>query len=51
MIIKDVFDMKCMMVGFNCLGIQLGKVDFDFLFVLYLLDINDNSNDLGSLVE
>ncbi|MCT3306890.1 DNA polymerase I [Lactiplantibacillus pentosus] len=48
---KDVFDMKRTMVGLNRLGIQLGKVDFDLLLVSYLLDTNDNSNDLGSLAE
>ncbi|MFB9770652.1 DNA polymerase I [Lactiplantibacillus modestisalitolerans] len=48
---KDVFDMKRTMVGLNRLGIQLGKVDFDLLLVSYLLDTNDNSNDLGRLAE
>ncbi|WP_318766377.1 DNA polymerase I [Lactiplantibacillus carotarum] len=46
---KDVFDMKRTMVGLNRLGVQLGTVDFDLLLVSYLLDTNDNSNDLGSL--
>ncbi|RRK09888.1 DNA polymerase I [Lactiplantibacillus garii] len=50
-ITKDVFDMKRTMVGLNRLGIQLGTVDFDLLLVSYLLDTNDNSNDLGSLAE
>lgn len=50
-ITKDVFDMKRTTVGLNRLGIQLGKVDFDLLLVSYLLDTNDNSNDLGSLAE
>ncbi len=45
-ITKDVFDMKRTTVGLNRLGIQLGKVDFDLLLVSYLLDTNDNSNDL-----
>lgn len=48
---KDVFDMKRTMVGLNRLGIKLGAVDFDLLLVSYLLDTNDNSNDLGSLAE
>lgn len=46
---KDVFDMKRTMVGLNRLGVQLGTIDFDLLLVSYLLDTNDNSNDLGSL--
>ncbi|WP_047999503.1 DNA polymerase I [Lactiplantibacillus herbarum] len=50
-IVKDVFDMKRTTVGLNRLGIQLGAVDFDLLLVSYLLDTNDNSNDLGSLAE
>ena len=48
---KDVFDMKRTMVGLHRLGIELKTVDFDLLLVSYLLDTNDNSNDLGNLAE
>jgi len=46
---KNVFDMKRTIVGLNRLGLTLKAVDFDLLLVSYLLDTNDNSNDLGSL--
>ncbi|MFC6201553.1 DNA polymerase I [Lactiplantibacillus nangangensis] len=48
---KNVFDMKRTIVGLNRLGLTLNAVDFDLLLVSYLLDTNDNSNDLGSLAE
>ncbi|AVK62378.1 DNA polymerase I [Lactobacillus sp. CBA3605] len=48
---KNVFDMKRTMVGLNRLGLSLKAVDFDLLLVSYLLDTNDNSNDLGNLAE
>jgi len=35
----------------NRLGLSLHAVDFDLLLVSYLLDTNDNSNDLGNLAE
>ncbi|KRM13246.1 DNA polymerase I [Paucilactobacillus suebicus] len=46
---KNVFNAKAMQVGLNRLGIKLDKIDFDLLLVSYLLDTNDNSNDLGEL--
>ncbi|ETY74451.1 DNA polymerase I [Lactiplantibacillus fabifermentans] len=48
---KDVFDMKRTIVGLHRLGLTLKAVDFDLLLVSYLLDTNDNSNDLGNLAE
>jgi len=48
---KNVFDMKRTIVGLNRLGLSLNAVDFDLLLVSYLLDTNDNSNDLGNLAE
>lgn len=36
-----------MIVGLNRLGVQLNNVDFDLLLVSYLLNTNDNSDDLG----
>lgn len=46
---KDVFNAKAMTVGLNRLGITLRHVDFDLLLVSYLLNTNENSNDLGVL--
>lgn len=46
---KNVFNAKAVTVGLHRLGIVLGKVDFDLLLVSYLLDTNDNSNDMGVL--
>lgn len=46
---KDVFDAKRTYVGLNRLGITLNNVDFDLLLSSYLLDTNDNSNDLGKV--
>lgn len=46
---KDVFDAKRTYVGLNRLGIKLAGIDFDLLLASYLLDTNENSNDLGRL--
>lgn len=46
---KNVFDVKRTYVGLNRLGIHLQNVDFDLLLASYLLDTNENSNDLGKL--
>ncbi|WP_288528641.1 DNA polymerase I [uncultured Secundilactobacillus sp.] len=46
---KNVFDAKRTYVGLNRLGVQLNNVDFDLLLASYLLDTNENSNDLGAL--
>lgn len=45
----DVFDAKRTYVGLNRLGITLNNVYFDLLLSSYLLDTNDNSNDLGKV--
>lgn len=48
---KNVFNAKAQYVGLHRLGTSLAGVDFDLLLVSYLLDTNDNSNDLGSLAQ
>ncbi|MGV0167124.1 DNA polymerase I [Furfurilactobacillus sp. WILCCON 0119] len=48
---KNVFNAKAQYVGLARLGVDLQGVDFDLLLVSYLLDTNDNSNDLGSLAQ
>ncbi|MEJ6400498.1 DNA polymerase I [Nicoliella lavandulae] len=45
----SVFDAKRAYVGLNRLGIKLNHVDFDMLLVSYLLNTNDNSNDLSKV--
>ncbi|MCT1175949.1 DNA polymerase I [Pediococcus pentosaceus] len=45
----NVFDSKRAYVGLHRLGIKLTAVNFDILLQSYLLDTNDNSNDLGQL--
>lgn len=45
----NVFDSKRTYVGLHRLGIKLTAVNFDILLQSYLLDTNDNSNDLGQL--
>ncbi|KIS04074.1 DNA polymerase I [Paucilactobacillus wasatchensis] len=44
---KNVFNAKAMIVGLHRLGVQLQNVNFDLLLVSYLLNTNDNSDDLG----
>ncbi len=46
---KNVFNAKAMTVGLNRLNIQLNNPDFDLLLASYLLDTNDNSDDLGQV--
>ncbi|MBB1063680.1 DNA polymerase I [Limosilactobacillus fastidiosus] len=48
---KDVFNAKAQIVGLNRLGIELKGIDFDLLLASYLLNTNDNSNDLGKLAQ
>ncbi|GLB46746.1 DNA polymerase [Philodulcilactobacillus myokoensis] len=48
-IFKNVFDAKRTYVGLNRLGIKLAHINFDMLLVSYLLNTNDNSNDLGKV--
>lgn len=45
----NAFDSKRTYVGLHRLGIKLTTVNFDILLQSYLLDTNDNSNDLGQL--
>ncbi|UQS86714.1 DNA polymerase I [Nicoliella spurrieriana] len=44
-----LFDAKRAYVGLHRLGIELNHVDFDMLLVSYLLNTNDNSNDLSKV--
>lgn len=46
---KNVFNAKAMIVSLHRLGITLKNVNFDLLLASYLLDTNDNQNDLGAL--
>ena len=46
---KNVFNAKAHIVGLHRLGIELAAVDFDLLLASYLLNTNDNSNDLGQV--
>lgn len=48
-ILKNVFNAKELYVSLKRLGIALKGVSFDLLLVSYLLDTNDNNNDLGAL--
>lgn len=48
-IAKNVFNAKAQIVGLHRLGIDLRNVDFDLLLASYLLNTNDNSNDLGQV--
>jgi DNA polymerase-1 len=45
----NVFDGKRTYVGLHRLGINVQAINFDILIQSYLLDTNDNSNDLGQL--
>lgn len=46
---KNCFNAKEQIVGLHRLGLTLKNVDFDLLLASYLLDTNDNNNDLGAL--
>lgn len=46
---KNVFNTKALVVALARLGITLTNVNFDLLLASYLLDTNDNQNDLGAL--
>lgn len=48
-ITKNLFDAKRTYVGLNRLGISLRNVRFDLLLASYLLNTNDNSNNLGKV--
>ncbi|GAK31086.1 DNA polymerase I [Weissella oryzae SG25] len=46
---KNVFNTKALVVALSRLEINLVNVNFDLLLASYLLDTNDNQNDLGAL--
>ena len=46
---KNVFNAKGTIVALRRLGLTLPNVAFDLLLVAYLLDANDNNNDMGAL--
>lgn len=46
---KNVFNAKAQIVGLHRLGVDFRNVDFDLLLASYLLNTNDNSNDLGNV--
>ena len=46
---KNVFNAKAQIVGLHRLRIDLRNADFDLLLASYLLNTNDNSNDLGQV--
>ncbi|MBA1434572.1 DNA polymerase I [Bombilactobacillus bombi] len=48
---KTVFDFKRDYVALNRQQIELAGVNFDVLLASYLLDVNENSNDLGKLAQ
>lgn len=49
MLKKRVFNAKALTVALARYGVQLTGVTFDLLLVSYLLNVNDNSNDLGQV--
>ncbi|MEE6657605.1 DNA polymerase I [Pediococcus acidilactici] len=48
-VVVNVFDGKRTYVGLHRLGVTLKAINYDILLQSYLLDTNDNSNDLGQL--
>ncbi|MCZ9310391.1 DNA polymerase I [Weissella koreensis] len=46
---KNVFNSKETFVALHRYNVDLTGVDFDLLLVSYLLNVNDNSNDLGTI--
>ena len=46
---KKVFNAKETIVALRRLGVTLANASFDLLLVAYLLDANDNNDDLGAL--
>ncbi|QIL50707.1 DNA polymerase I [Weissella coleopterorum] len=46
---KNVFNAKETFVALHRYNVNLVGVDFDLLLVSYLLNVNDNSNDLGTV--
>ncbi|KRN33600.1 DNA polymerase I [Weissella halotolerans] len=50
-ITKNVFDAKKTGIALSRFGIQVQALHYDILLMSYLLDVNDNSNDLGALAQ
>lgn len=48
---KDVINAKAQIVALHRLGLSLNHVAFDLLLASYLLDTNENSDDLGLLAQ
>lgn len=46
---KNVFDLKRTLVGLNRLGIHVHGQDYDMLLASYLVDNENNANDLGEV--
>ncbi|RVU73806.1 MULTISPECIES: DNA polymerase I [Lactobacillus] len=46
---KNVFDLKRTYVGLHRLGITAGGLDYDMLLASYLVNNENNSNDLGEI--
>ncbi|WEV44223.1 DNA polymerase I [Lactobacillus sp. ESL0684] len=46
---KDVFDLKRTMVGLSRLGIKIAGIDYDMLLASYLINNENNSDDLGEV--
>lgn len=50
-VVKNVFNAKAVIVALKRLDVALNNIGFDLLLVAYLLDTNDNNNDLGALAQ
>jgi DNA polymerase-1 len=48
---KDVFDLKRTFVGLHRLGIKAAGIDYDMLLASYLVNNENNSDDLGELAQ
>ncbi|MDF7639185.1 DNA polymerase I [Lactobacillus sp. ESL0791] len=46
---KNVFDLKRTMVGLNRLDIKVHGIDYDMLLASYLINNENNSNDVGEI--
>ncbi|BDR60749.1 DNA polymerase I [Lactobacillus xylocopicola] len=46
---KNVFDLKRTVVGLHRLGIEAGGIDYDMLLASYLINNENNSDDLGEV--
>lgn len=48
---KDVFDLKRTFVGLHRLGVEAAGIDYDMLLASYLVNNENNSDDLGELAQ